>query len=103
MTLVMCNSASDLEVLTAPITSQSPRDNPFAIPVPDTERRRADLDAHIPLWILVDAANTDLPEHGYYFWAGLKIGAFSARFTKAVQTLLIQAITEWRLSRSIRL
>ena len=61
----MRNPAGDLDVLTASITSQSPQDNPFAIPVPDTERRRADLDAHIPLWTLVDAANIDLPKHSY--------------------------------------
>lgn len=54
MTLVTRNSAGDLEVLLAPITSQPRRDNPFAIPVPDTERRRAGLDARIPLWIIVD-------------------------------------------------
>lgn len=49
MTLVTHNSADDLEVLMVPITSQPPRDNPFAIRVPDTERRRAGLEPHIPL------------------------------------------------------
>lgn len=85
-----------------PITSQPPRDNPFAIPVPDTERRRAGLDPHIPLWIIVDEPNIDLPEHSYYFEPGAKMGAFSTRFTKAVQTLMIQAIKERRLSRTLR-
>lgn len=102
MALVTRNSAGDLEVLMVPITSQPPRDNPFAIAVPDTERRRAGLDAHVPLWIIVDEANIDLPEHSYYFEPGAKIGAFSARFTKTVQTLMIQAIKERRLSRTMR-
>ncbi|TPE47900.1 hypothetical protein [Amaricoccus solimangrovi] len=39
MALVTRNSAVDLEVLMVPITSQPPQDNPFAIPVPDTESR----------------------------------------------------------------
>lgn len=102
MTLVTHNSADDLEVLMVPITSQPPRDNPFAIRVPDTERRRAGLEPHIPLWIIVDEANIDLPEHSYYFEPGAKMGAFSTRFTKAVQTLMIQAIKEQRLSRTVR-
>lgn len=34
MTLVTPNSARDLEGLMTPIPSQSPRENPFAIPVP---------------------------------------------------------------------
>lgn len=102
MTLVTRNSAGDLEVLMVPITSQPPRDNPFVIPIPDTERRRAGLDARIPLWIVVDEANIDLLEHSYYFEPGGKMGAFSARFTKAVQALMIQAIKERRLSRTMR-
>lgn len=102
MALLTRNVVGDFEVLMAPITSQPPRDNPFALPVPDIEKRRAGLDAHLPLWIIADEANVDLPEQSYYFEPGGRIGAFSLQFTKTVQALMIEALKSRRPSRTSR-
>jgi hypothetical protein len=67
LTLLTRNAAGELEVLMVPITSQPPRGNPFALPVPDIEKRRAGLDVRLALWIVTDEANIDHPERSFYF------------------------------------
>jgi hypothetical protein len=76
-----------------PITSVPPSPTqPFAIAVPEIEKRRAGLDAHIPLWVVVDEYNEDVPGQSYYFEPGNRVGSFSSAFIKKVQALMIQAI-----------
>lgn len=70
--------------------------------MPDIEKRRAGLDMHLPLWIITDEANVDLPEQSYYFEPSGKIGAFSLQFTKSVQALMIRALKSRRLTRTSR-
>lgn len=85
-----------------PITSQPPRANPFAVPVPEIEKRRAGLDLHLDLWIVADEANVDLPARSYHFEAGGRIGAFSPQFTKSIQARVIEALKARKLSRTSR-
>jgi hypothetical protein len=56
MALLTRNAAGEREVLMVPITSRPPRDNPFALPVPDIEKQRAGLDLRLALWIVTDQA-----------------------------------------------
>ena len=102
MILLTRNAAGELEVLMVPITSQPPRNNPFALPVPDIEKRRAGLDVRLALWIIADEANIDLPGRSFYFESDGKIGAFSLQFTKSVQALMIQALKARKLNRLSR-
>jgi hypothetical protein len=85
-----------------PITSQPPGDNPFAVEVPDIEKRRAGLDRHLPLWVITDEANTDVPERSFYFEPDARVGAFSLQFVKAVQALMIQALKARKMTRTNR-
>ena len=85
-----------------PITSRPPGDKPFALEVPDIEKRRAGLDPHLPLWIIADEANTDLPERSFYFEPDARVGAFSLQLVKAVQALMIQALKARKLTRTSR-
>jgi hypothetical protein len=101
MTLLTRNADGETEVLMAPITSQPSGDNPFAMEVPDIEKRRAGLDQDMQLWVVTDEANTDLPERSFYFEPDARVGAFSLQFTKTVQALMIQALKARKL-RSTR-
>ena len=102
MTLLTRNAAGELEVLMVPITSRPPRDNPFALPVPDIEKQRAGLDLRLALWIITDEANIDLPERSFYFEPAARMGAFSPQFTRSVQALMIQALKARKLNRTSR-
>jgi hypothetical protein len=102
LSLLTRNAAGEHEVLMVPITSQPPRDNPFALPVPDIEKRRAGLDVQLALWIVADEANIDLPERSFHFEPGGRIGAFSLQFTKSVQAAMIRALKARKLNRTSR-
>jgi hypothetical protein len=95
--LLTRTAAGELEVLMAPITSQQTASNAFAREVPDIEKRRAGLDAHLRLWVVADEANTDLPQRSFYFEPDARLGAFSLQFTKAVQALMIEALKARKL------
>jgi hypothetical protein len=102
VTLLIRNAAGETEVLMVPITSQLPTDNPFAIAVPDIEKRRAGLDMQLPLWVVTDEANTDMPGQSFHFEPSARIGAFSSHFTKSVQARMIEALRARRLRRTSR-
>ena len=92
----------ETEVLMVPITS-APQSSPFALPVPEIEKRRAGLDAHMPLWVVADEANADVPGKSFYFEPDNRLGGFSPTFTKQVQNTMIKAIRARTLKRTSRL
>lgn len=55
-----------------------------AIEIPPLEKRRAGLDGHKQLWIIVDEYNHDIENKSFYFEPSQKRGQFSAPFTKLV-------------------
>jgi hypothetical protein len=83
------------------VTTQPPQPNTRAIPVPDTEKRRAGLDAHIPLWVIIDEHNVDVFEQSYYIEPRGQLGVFSAAFTKELQRNMI-AVLQDRAGRTIK-
>lgn len=102
LALLTRTAAGELEVLMVPITSRPPRDHAFALPVPDIEKRRAGLDLRLPLWIITDEANVDLPGRSFYFEPAGRIGAFGPQFTRSVQALMIEALKARKLNRTSR-
>lgn len=81
------------------ITSKAPSNTAYAIEVPEIEKRRAKLDHSIPLWVILDERNEDVPNQSYYFEAGGYLGQFSAAFTKKIQAGKIAAIKARRSNR----
>lgn len=80
-------------VYLVPITSVPPSSaQPFTVEVPEIEKRRAGLDAHLPLWVIADEFNEDVPGQSFYFEPGNRVGSFSSAFIKRIQSLMIQAI-----------
>lgn len=101
LALLVRNRNDELVLLMVPITSV-PQSNRYAIEVPEIEKRRAGLDAHMRLWIVADEANEDIPARSFYFESGNRIGKFSGPFTKQVQTIMIEALKAKRLHRTGR-
>jgi len=88
----MGNADGKAEVLLVPVTSQPSSGHPFAVEVPEMEKKRAGLDLHLRLWVICNEFNADFPADSYYFEPGGKIGSFSAPFTKTLQAVMIDAI-----------
>lgn len=101
LALLVRNQKDELVVLMVPITSV-PQSGQYTIEVPEIEKRRAGLDRHMPLWIVADEANEDIPSRSFYFEPGNRIGEFSAPFVKQVQSLMIEALKARRLARTSR-
>tara|TARA_R100000365_G_scaffold2662_1_gene8302 strand:+ start:7954 stop:8370 length:417 start_codon:yes stop_codon:yes gene_type:complete len=101
LALLVRNRNDELVLLMVPITSV-PQSNRYAIEVPEIEKRRAGLDAHMRLWIVADEANEDIPARSFYFESGNRIGKFSGPFTKQVQAVMIEALKAKRLHRTGR-
>lgn len=83
----------------APITSKQPAADRHAVLIPETETRRARLDRHIPLWVMIDELNADLLEQSYVLEDREPRGAFSPAFTDK----LIRAVQEVRAAGKLRL
>ncbi|GHA19553.1 hypothetical protein GCM10007989_13930 [Devosia pacifica] len=101
LALLVRNRIDEMVLLMVPITSV-PQSDRYAIEVPEIEKRRAGLDAHMRLWIVADEANEDIPARSFYFESGNRIGQFSAPFTKQVQAVMIEALKAKRLQRTGR-
>lgn len=67
-----------------PITSKSPSDGTSFVEIPEIEKKRAGLDRHMRLWIIVEEYNYDIVEQSYYLEPDCHIGSFSPAFFKAV-------------------
>lgn len=102
LALVSRKQENQTEVILVPITTKEPEQGSYFIEVPQIEKRRARLDEQLRLWVVCDEFNSDIPEHSYYFEPGGRIGAFSIRFTKQVQTELVRAIKERKSVRILR-
>lgn len=102
LALVTRTEAGEAQILMVPITSQRPGADRFAIEVPDIEKRRAGLDPTLPLWVVTDEANVDLPGRSFYFEPDGRLVAFSLHFAKAVQARMIEAIRARRQQRVSR-
>ncbi|MCG8594564.1 MAG: hypothetical protein MI785_09375 [Kiloniellales bacterium] len=88
------------EVLLVPITSSAAyAGKAFAVEVPPLEKRRAGLDPKVPMWVIADEFNLDVPARSFYFEAGNKVGAFSSQFVKQVQAVMIKAIQSRQAKR----
>ena len=92
LTLLRRIEAGHLEILLVPITSQPSDGHPFAVEIPETEKRRAGLAADLRLWVITDEWNVDTPSTSFYFEPSGRIGTFSAVFTKQVQRQMMAAI-----------
>jgi hypothetical protein len=99
--LLIQGSAGKQEVMFVPITSQPQVGNPFAVRIPDIEKKRAGLDVHMDLWVITDEHNIDAPMQSYYFEPSGQMGAFSTVFIKKVQAQKIEAIKA-RKSSAVR-
>ncbi len=92
LALLTKSTEGQMEVILVPVTSQPQSKNPFAIEVPEIEKKRAGLDVNLRLWVIADEHNIDTPAQSYYFEAAGRLGSFSATFTKQVQSIKIAAI-----------
>ncbi len=83
------------------ITSQPPAANRRALPAPEIERKRSGLSGDGDSWIILDEHNVDVVEQSYYLDPKARLGAFSPRFLKLVQTAFTQALQD-RKSNPVR-
>lgn len=67
-------------VLFFPITTKQPAAEQFAFEIPNTEKRRAGLDADLRLWIILDEYNSDLIGRSFYIEPEPPLGYFSKAF-----------------------
>ncbi|SIO00361.1 hypothetical protein SAMN05444722_0078 [Rhodovulum sp. ES.010] len=82
--IVVTNAAGHHVMFIAPITSKAPDAGRVALEVPETEARRANLDTHLPLWVIVDELNADILETSYTLEERAARGSFSPAFTDAI-------------------
>jgi len=74
------------------ITTQKPSADRRAIPIPETERHRANLATDRQLWIVLDEYNADSLERSYYLDPEARIGAFSGAFLRRVKRELLKLV-----------
>ncbi|WP_288960243.1 hypothetical protein [uncultured Sulfitobacter sp.] len=84
VSIVIKNKAGRHVIFIAPITSKAPAQGRVGLEIPETEARRARLDPHISLWVMVDELNADLLEASYVLEDRSPRGAFSPAFTDAI-------------------
>jgi len=82
--IVVVNEAGEHIMFIAPITSQPPSQDRSTLRIPETEVRRAKLDASVPLWVMVDELNADILEASYTLEERTPRGAFSTAFTDSI-------------------
>lgn len=79
-----------------PITTQPPQSGRFALEIPDTEKRRAGLEAALRLWIILDEYNEDVIGQSFYLEPSALIGEFSRAFFVPVIRTFIKRRSEVR-------
>lgn len=82
--IVVANGAGQHVMFIAPITSKAPDKGRIALEIPETEARRANLDTHISLWVILDELNADILEASYTLEDRSARGSFSPAFTDAI-------------------
>ena len=88
------------DVVLLAITTQEPLPGAQAMEVPETEKRRAGLDAGRRMWVILDEHNRDIVETSYYLEPQGKLGRIGVAFRKQVQAEFIRAL-QGRLSRIV--
>ncbi|MDD9718717.1 hypothetical protein PVW48_18295 [Dinoroseobacter sp. PD6] len=98
--IVVTNAAGQHVLFIAPITSKSPDKNRSALPIPETEARRAKLATDVRLWVILDELNADVLEQSYTFEERSPRGALSPAFTDAIlrEVQRLRAAGKLRLS-----
>jgi len=99
--LAVTNQTDRTHLRLCAVTTQNPMKGALAVAVPDTEKRRAGLDVHIPLWVIIDEHNVDVFELSYYIEPQSQMGVFSAVFTKELQRQMILALQR-RVGQSVK-
>lgn len=99
--LAVTTNSGHTELRMCAVTTQPPLPHTRAVPVPDTEKRRAGLDAHLQLWVVIDEHNIDVFELSYYIEPQSQMGVFSSAFTKELQRHMIQVLQE-RVGRTLK-
>lgn len=83
-----------------PITTKTPEAGRFAIEIPDTEKRRAGLDARLRLWIVLDDYNEDIIGRSFYLEPEPPLGRCSkAFFLPVVQAFIARRKEAKRVNR----
>lgn len=82
--IVVTNAAGQHVMFIAPITGKAPDKGRIALEIPETEARRANLDTHISLWVILDELNADILEASYTLEDRSARGSFSPAFTDAI-------------------
>ena len=90
--VALASQADATRIFLLAVTSQPPGANTAAIPVPDTEKRRAGLSVDIPLWVIIDECNVDVVERSFYLEPTAKTGAVSDRFLRQVKAALLDRL-----------
>lgn len=88
--VTMATAEGDTVLFILPMTTQPPAKGRLAIPVPAIEARRAGLDSHRSVWVILDELNTDVFERSYALEDRERLGAFSRKFADQLATRLLQ-------------
>lgn len=80
------------QIMLVPITTKPQDKNPYAIEVPEIEKKRAGLDISLRLWVVTQEYNMDIVERSYYFEPHAQLGSFSMSFVKQVQAKMIEVV-----------
>lgn len=67
-------------LLLFPITTKEASKGRFSAEIPATEKRRAELDGDLRLWIIFDEYNTDIVGQSFYLEPESPMGRFSKAF-----------------------
>jgi len=100
--IVVVNAAGQHVMFIAPITSKAPVQGRSALQIPETEARRARLDANLPLWVMVDELNAEIHEASYTLEDRTPRGSFSPAFTDAIVRGVQQVRVAGKLNLSRR-
>lgn len=94
VTIAVRRRDGHLTVVLLAITTEPPGKAQHALPVPETERRRAGLSSDEALWIVLDEYNSDVFETSFYLHPEAKLGAFSGAYLAQIQRAFRAIIAE---------
>ena len=102
MTIIVANAKGRHILFIAPITGKSPEKGRIALEIPETEARRAGLDAVVPLWAMVDELNAGILEASYVLEDRTPRGQSGNMFTDMIITRAHEVRKAGKLSISSR-
>ena len=97
--IVVTNDAGHHVMFIAAITSKTPDQDRTALEIPETEARRAQLDSHLSLWVILDELNADVLEASYTIEDRSPRGSFSPAFTDAI----LRGVQQLRAAGTLKL